>query len=519
MKKSLVLGAAALATLVMAAPQAKAGEVKIGGYYMFRMQDADATVAKDAAGVDGIRGWQQRVQLNMDFIQDKATHAHMVVRALDGKIVQGADGSVTNGGTGGVSYASNAGATGAGPAGDANDWNIRKAWLETEAFGVGVKVGNMPIALNDNILVNNDDTGFGAIMLSKTFGDVTAVLADVKINEGNIGAQSSASTVPGFVGTSTNGFGSNSDDIDLYVVALLGKVNNINYGISGAYADIGKDSALVNVNPSFVAGALASSNDGVSLGKPGQSMDDGWLALTLNTVIGGVEITGTGIWETGMNGVNQNALSAPVGTAATIAGAAAATPAAGAVSGTADKSKIAAKRLDKSGGLAAVRLKGDLPNMAQGSAWNAYAMYSTEGFTPVTGRNPVWSKTWDMSGPGSQDLMRAWAAAAGTDPEANMMAVGAGLTFVPAVNWTINPMIDFAKVNKDDTLTAGKKDYRTSSAWGGGVEVAHKLNPATTVAVTGLYVDPNDNGNNTTFGGATATDKMHVIEATLKMTF
>ena len=102
MKKSLVLGAAALATLMMAAPQqVKAGEVKLGGYYMFRMQDTDATVKKDAATSDGIRGWNQRVQLNMDMIQDKTTHAHMVVRALDGSVVQGADNSI--GAAGGVS--------------------------------------------------------------------------------------------------------------------------------------------------------------------------------------------------------------------------------------------------------------------------------------------------------------------------------------------------------------------------------------------------------------------------------
>ncbi len=457
MKKSLVLGAAALATLVMAAPQdSKAGEIKVGGYYMFRMQSTDSTPIKDVSPNDTIQGWSQRLQLNTDFIQDKTTHAHLVVRVLDSNVVQGADGSVIGGGGGGVSFASNAASVAHG----ANDWNIRKAWLETEAFGYGVKVGNMPIALNDNILVNNDDTGFGAIMFSKTFGNVTAVMADVKINEGNLGTNSSTlvtGTTNGYGGTSSNGtvlapttatYGAKDDDVDLDVIALFGKAGNVNYGVTGAYLLAGKDSGLTN-----------------AAGTPGTVMSDAWLALTLNTMLGGVDATATGIYENGMRGINP-ALSGAAPSAA----------------------NLAAQRLDKSGMLGALRLKGDLTGMAKGSGWNAYALYSSENFTPITGRNPVWSKTWDMSGPGAQDLINYWTAAAGTNPESNLMAVGAGLTFVPAVNWTINPMLDYVQVVKDNAIgTAGKTtDYRTTSAWGGGVEVATKLNTATTLALTGL---------------------------------
>ncbi|WP_130472064.1 hypothetical protein [Candidatus Magnetaquicoccus inordinatus] len=486
MKKSMILGAAALATLMMAAPQqVKAGEVKLGGYYMFRMQDADSTVAKDAANVDSIRGWQHRVQLNMDMVQDKTTHAHMVVRALDSSVVQGADNAV--GASGGVSFS---GTTSSTP-----DWAIRKAWLETDAFGVGLKVGHMPIALNDNILVNNDDTGFGAVMLSKSFGDVTAVLANVRINEGNLSGYSLASdtaytdaynanlaaavagagvpataaqkTAAAVAGTAARtGFGAHDDDIDLYVLALLGKVSTVNYGVTAAYLDAGKDSAL----------------GGVSGNK---SLSDTWLAVTLNTVLGGVDVTATGVLETGMRNVTVTS--------------------------------AATSQLDGSGALGALRLKGDLPGMAKGSAWNAYGMYASEDFTAITSRNPVWSKTWDMSGPGAQDLLRNWATAAGVTPESNIWALGAGLTFVPAPNWTINPMLDYVQVAKDiDYAKNGKLDNRTNGAWGGGVEVATMLNPATRLAVTGLYVDPNDKTNSDV---ATATDGMHVIEATLKMTF
>ncbi|MBF0098211.1 MAG: hypothetical protein HQM05_12825 [Magnetococcales bacterium] len=468
MKKSLVLGAAALATLMMAAPQqVKAGEVKLGGYYMFRMQDSDATVAKEAANTDTLRAWHHRVQLNMDMIQDKTTHAHMVVRALDSSVVQGADTQLgVTGGSSGVGFGSSTASS--------NDWSIRKAWLETEAWGVGLKVGHMPIALNDNILVNNDDTGFGAVMLSKTFGDVTAVLANVKINEGNVGASSSinyltgATTIATGASAGSGTLGANDDDIDLYVLALLGKVGGVNYGVTGAYLDGNQDGALV-----------------AAAGTTGTNVSDGWLALTLNSVLGGVDVTGTVVYETGMNGV-----------------------------------LAAATQLDNSGALGALRLKGDLPGMAKGSSWNAYGMYSSEDFTPITGRNPVWSKTWDLGGPGAQDLMRTWAAAAGATPESNIWAVGAGLTFVPAPNWTINPMLDYAKVVEDDVANDKVKDNVTSSAWGGGVEVATMLNPATRLAVTGLYVSPNDNGTATNAASGVATsDKMHVIEATLKMNF
>ncbi|MEO5340693.1 MAG: hypothetical protein H7837_09285 [Magnetococcus sp. MYC-9] len=500
MKKSLVLGAAALATLLMAAPQnSQAGEVKMGGYYMFRMQDADSTVSKEVGNADTIQGWSQRLQLNMDFIHDKTTHAHLVTRVLDSQVVTGADGSVLNGGGAGVPFASNAAAT-------AGTWNIRKAWLETEAWGVGVKTGVMPASLNDNLLVNNDDTGFGAIKLSKTFGDVTAVLADVKINEGTFGRGSSNTNGVGSGGTglSVGGWGSNDDDTDLYILALFGKVNNVNYGVTGAYLHADKDSALVNLG----------------VGTPGTTMTDGWLALTLNTMLGGVDVTGTAIWETGMRGTSAAARNVVT-------------------SGSTPLSAIA-NRMDSGGGLGALRLKGDLSGLSKGSTWNAYGLYASENFTAITSRNPNWSKTWDLGGPGAQDLMNTWAYAAGSSPEENMMAIGASVTFVPAPNWTITPMIDFASVVEDQTVgnavagAGSASNFRTTSAWGGGVEVATKLNPATTLAVTGVVVDPNnkDNSNEALGGGGhvlgttsnsgagtTGSDTMHVIEATVKMTF
>ncbi|MEO5364364.1 MAG: hypothetical protein H7838_12165 [Magnetococcus sp. DMHC-8] len=499
MKKSLVLGAAALATLVMAAPQdSKAGEIKVGGYYMFRMQDADSTVSKEGVGVDTLRAWSQRVQLNTDFIQDKSTHAHLVVRVLDSSNVSGIDSTINgSAGSSGVAYGTNGVLGSANP--NSSAWNVRKAWMETDLWGVGLKVGVMPAALNDNILLNNDDTGYAAIKLSKTFGDVTAVLANLRVDTGNLGTCSNnanGAASGSCTGTSpsvdpvtgiNSGYGSNNDNENLYALALFGKVDAVNYGVTGAYLYADRDSVLAR-----------------TVGTPGTTITDGWLALTLNTNLAGmVDVTGTGIWETGARGVSATTMSAATGTG------------------------IASKRVDGSGGLAALRLKGDLAGISKGSTWRAYGVYASENFTAITSRNPVWSKTWDLGGPGAQDLMNTWAYGAGASPEENIMALGVGASFVPAPNWTISPMLDFAKVTKDSTLNATSTDFRSTSAWGGGVEVATKLNPATTLAVTGLYVSPNDKGSDagvTNVTGSTLTsgvsvDKMHVVEATLKMEF
>ncbi|MBF0463122.1 MAG: hypothetical protein HQL87_17280 [Magnetococcales bacterium] len=505
MKKSLVLGAAALATLFLAAPQdSKASEVKIGGYYMFRMQDTAINPFQNPAGIDDQRFWAQRLWLNMDFIADKTTHAHLVTRVLDSNIVQGAETQLgSNFSASGLSSVNTTTAS-------SNPWSIRKAWLETEAAGVGVKVGNMPLSLNDGILVNNDDTGFGAVMLSKTFGDVTVALADVRVAEGNIGAAynstatgaSAAIAAPALGGTATNG--SNDDNVDLYVLALFGKVSQVNYGVTGAYLKTGDSSGVFDA---WKPGAFWSgTSDAATIGTVGHSISDGWLALTLNSVLGGVDVTGTGIWETGMSGVNPATL---VGTTA---------------------STITGKKLDGSGGLFALRLKGNLPGVAQGATWNAYGSYASADFTNITSNYPKWSQTWDMEGAANRDLLMTWAAAAGASPTENMRTIGVGLT-IPVQNWTINPMLDYAHVNDDSIAGGGKTDFRTTSAWGGGVQLLTKLNPATTLSITGLIVDPNDTGNGSRYGAyqtataagpgpnVTPTDTMHMVEASLKMVF
>ncbi|MBF0402011.1 MAG: hypothetical protein HQL90_14760 [Magnetococcales bacterium] len=503
MKKSLVLGAAALATLLMAAPQnSQAGEVKMGGNYMFRMQDSDSNPGTTTGTADDTRAWHHRLQLNMDFIQDKTTHAHLVTRVMDSQVVEGAD------------------STGLGLGGQITtsaNWNLRKAWLETDMWGVGVKVGNMPVSLNDDMLVSSkDDTGFGAVMLSKTFGDVSVVLADVRAREGNtsgysVAAQSAydAAVAAVAAGTETaaqtalaaNGrptAGSNEDNEDVYVLALFGKVDQVNYGVTGAYYKTGDYSTISS-----------------AVGTAGNDVSDGWVALTLNTVLGGVNVTATGIYETGMSGINGTTRSqadAFTGIDTTDAAAVAAAK-------STNRSTIQARRLDDSGFLGFLRLDGDLPVLAQGAKWNAYGLWSGEGFTNITNDEKYYSETWDIGGPGGPDLLKTWAVAAGGSQSENMRAVGASVS-VPVQGWTIKPMIDYAHVEEDTTFGGSNADYRTSSAWGGGLAVSTKLNAATTFGVTGIVVDPNDKGSSSRdLGSIGNTDTMHVVEAHLKMTF
>lgn len=254
MKKSLVLGAAALAAVMMAAPQnVDAGETKIGGYYMFRVQDSDNTLGDTG---DENRYWAHRLQLNMDFIHDEKTHAHFVTRVLDSGTVEGSDETIGRAAT------------------DTNDddvldstpshWDVRQLWLETELFGTGVKVGNMPIALNDDILINDDTSGFGAIMLSRNLGDISVVLADVRVDEGDEGGDKSGDMT-------------DNDDVDLYVLSLFGGDESaLHYNITGAYL---------------------RAQDGDS--------DNYWVALTVGqgTKEDPLSLTGTIIYEDGQDGM------------------------------------------------------------------------------------------------------------------------------------------------------------------------------------------------------------------------
>ncbi|MBF0440202.1 MAG: hypothetical protein HQL93_13945 [Magnetococcales bacterium] len=454
MKKSILLGTAALAAVALAAPQAAdAGETKIGGYYQFRMASMDNTPG-DAAGDENANYWAQRLQLNVDMKASDKSHAHLVTRVLDNNTVQGNDATLAVGTT----------ATTA-------NWQVRQLWLETEAWGVGLKVGNMPVALNDGILVDHDVTSYGTILLSKNFGGVTVIGADVKVAEG------SAMTV---------GVNANHMDTDLYVLSALGKVNSIDYQVTGAYLHEDNSVTAVAANP-----VLGTVGNGLGAKTGTGSVNDGWLALTLGGQIQGIDLTGTAIYETGMSNVTNDS------------------------------------QLDDSGVLLALRGKGKTGF----GGWNAYAFYGSEDYTaPVAGGDqPHWSPTWDSGGAGAHDLMEralsstlgggANGAAATTNiatDVSNMWGVGAGLA-INAGAWTIKPSLDYARL-VEETITngvAGAAPYR--SAWGGTLGFSTKIQEGTTLDLSGTWVDPNRSNN--AVGTAATEDTMHYLQASVKMDF
>ncbi|MBF0125068.1 MAG: hypothetical protein HQL60_07015, partial [Magnetococcales bacterium] len=474
-------------------------ETKIGGYYMFRMQDSQDQLAGDNGNgtLDRSRYWSHRLQLNMDFLASPKTHAHLVTRVLNDKVVEGAD-------------APGLGLNGAGVAAQTNNWQIRQAWLETEAWGIGLKTGQMPISLNDDILVNHDTTSFGTVMLSKSFGDVTVVAADVRLREGDVGFQGGTSVgatnlddaagpntqtggVPGLLNN-----GSNDDDEDLYVLSILGKApSNISYQITAAYLNLGKGGVVANGPATAIGSGLVQPD------RWGQDrLHDWWLAGTIKVPVSGIDLTGTLIYENGMGGFTDGDNNA-----------------------TALNSQ-----LDKSGFLGALRAKGKLGF----GGWNAYGFYASKNFTNITNRNPVWSDTWDQGGPGAKDLMNLVTgnafninpagnggngAGAAASPTENAWGLGAGLT-VEAGGWKIRPMLDYVSL-VSDSISYGAPDRalaRYDSAWGGSLMASTSIDKGTDLLLGATVVRPSDGP------GRVANDNMdsktmHLVQAAIKMAF
>jgi len=471
MKKALVLGAAAMAALAIAPNPASAGEVKMGGYYMFRAQNTDKTVTKDAANTDDQQYWQHRLQMKFDMIASPKTHAHMVFRAFDNSL-EGADSGFVpapDPDTTGMPAAGSAGSTISGIERSRFGtterlWDIRQGWLETEAWTVGLKVGFMPISLNDRILVNDDTTGFATVMLSKSFGDITVVGADVRVREGNLGVGGNPAlngTLNPGVSAYNTAVGSDEDDEDLYVLSLLGKASNVNYQVTGAYFNGGK-------------GGFISNNI--------NRAEDFWLAATAGGDFAGVNATGTLIWEAGLDDG-----SPLLGNATQVS------------------------QLKGGGGLGAVRLDGKTGF----GGWEGYGFYASKNFTNITPRNQVWSATWDQGGPGGVKLMRTFATSTGvSNVSQNMWGVGAGL-ILNAQGWKINPMLDYAAVVKDQPMAGGAQAVY-DDAWGGSLMLSTEIDKGTTLLLGGTAVKTGDGPGKT---AASAADTMHTVQAAVKMAF
>ncbi|MEO5334558.1 MAG: hypothetical protein H7839_21290 [Magnetococcus sp. YQC-5] len=470
MKKSILLGAAALAAMALAAPKAAdAGETKIGGNYTFRMVNTDNT-PDDKAGEKTASFMAQRLQLNMDFKANDKSHAHLVTRVLNNNFVQGADFQEVS--------------TVAG-----DNWNIRQLWLETEAWGVGIKAGNMPLAMNDGILVDNDTTSYGSFLLSKNFGPATLVGGLVKVAEQNTSITTTATTALPTAGATA------SADIDLWALSVLGKASNIDYQVTGLYLNQEKNMQ------SMLGGASAynwtRNGLGPAVNNTNNSVTDGWLALTLGTQVAGIDLTGTAIYETGMTNVTPQS------------------------------------QLAKSGALGALRIKGKTGF----GGWNGYGFYSSKNFTSAYpgGNQAHWSATWDAGGPGAQDLMEvALTGAPGeavptaasnnmTTDTSNIWGVGIGAA-INAGAWTIKPSLDYARVVDDNLKIPGVTDTAAgiaanvgratyNRALGGTLGFSTKIQESTTLDLSGTWVKP------TARVTGTNASNMHYLQASVKLDF
>lgn len=498
MKKSMLLGAAALAAIAWA-PQADAGEVSFGGYYRFQVLNEDVSPVDLASPADQEREyWRHRLHLKMDMKVSEKTHAHVVMRPIENNVVEGAGSSTLESNIGANGASGTVNTIAAGPANATNAGNtdaqdrgldIRQAWLETEMYGVGVKVGEMPIQLHDNILVNDDgDSSFGAIVLSKTFNNVTAVLADVRVSEGNTGGASAYNTTDD----------ASDDDIDLYVLSLLGSMNAMKWQVTGAYLDAQDSSVLTATAGTGIASGPAGSTQNMVT----QDTDNFWLAGSLNGAWNGIDWTTTLIWEDGYDNVNQSL-------------------------GAEDE------QLEGGGVMIALRLKGK----ASWGPWNAYGFWGSEDFDSITNR-PNWSDLY--ANPGGTDLMHValannWAGAAtlaaggsstlgamnANDSGENTWGLGVGTTFTMG-DWNITPQLDYVAVTEDSidddfvlpaaAAPLANAQARIEDAWGGGVRASTSIDTGTTFSLIGQMVDPD--------GGSNVQDNtMHSLVAELKMSF
>ncbi|MBF0381420.1 MAG: hypothetical protein HQL69_10400 [Magnetococcales bacterium] len=414
MKKSLILGAAAMAALV-AVPQANAADVKIGGYYMMRAVNQDTTLTENDA-LDDTQGWFQRMQVDINAKISDKTSAHLHTRILGSSdTIEGAT---------------------AGNAQDSDGaMDVKRVWMETEVYGVTVKAGNMPLSINDKFLFKDDGGSYGTILLAKNFGSVTAVALNVRADEG-----------------ATVGANADTDDANVYGVSLIGKSGGISYQGTWAHLAIEED-----------YGTYPDSTNN-------------WIALTVGADMGGVKLTGTGIYELGH-----------------------------------DQDGTVADTLEDGGFMGALRVKGKTGF----GGWNAYGFYAAESFnhpveTYTSSRvNQGLSKTWFQGGPGGTVLMESWATGDGGTSNKNnlqnLMGAGVGVN-VKAGSWSIKPAIDYVTVVED----AG---VNSKSAFGGSLYLTTTLDKGATFSLVGLYVSPSDDSDTVDIGA------MQALQAEFKVKF
>jgi hypothetical protein len=197
---------------------------------------------------DNQSGWFQRMQIDIDAKISDKTSAHLHTRTLGSSdTIEGAN------------------SDNAQDADSAMD--VKRVWMETEMYGVGVKIGNMPLSINDKILFKDDGGSYGTTLLAKSFGDMTVVGLNVRVSEG-----------------ATSAGNANTDQADIYGLSLLGKAGNVNYQLTWAHLDI---------DDNFLAPAVADSTNN-------------WGAISIGTDLGSVALHGTAIYESGHSGGTAN---------------------------------------------------------------------------------------------------------------------------------------------------------------------------------------------------------------------
>ena len=461
MKKGLLLGAAALAAVSFAPVQADAGEVKFGGYFRVQGEAGDNNLTDNSQMTTGNGGgarsqshnlYRNRLQIKMDMIASENTKTVMVIRHVDGDSIEGASaGSV---GSNSTNAMDNGGSI-----------DIKQLWFETKSAaktGVGIKFGDMPLKLNDGLLYDDDGGSVGALVLSKTFGNVTAVLGNVHFQE-----------------TTTT---SNDDDSDLYALAVLGKAGSLSYNGTLIYLD--------QQEKAVGSPTITSTATGDTAGTITTDTQNWWLAGTVGTKVGGMDLKVTGIYEAGYDNYENSSTKTAV-----------------------------TEQYAGSGFFLGAKLAG---KTGFGS-WKTFAYYSTEDFNGLANK-PNWNYLHNSNA--TVDLMNIavrgnTTSTINSHEQDNVHGIGAELK-IKAGKFTVTPGIEYMGLT-EDSITVNNTQYiaDVDGAIGGYVGVSTEIDKGTTLSLTGAMVDPDANETAANLNGTTGRDldAIHTVIAEIKMKF
>lgn len=456
MKKGFILGVAALAAATTLPLSADAAEVKFGGYYRVQGYSEDVTPSDESkVQADGSYDsgddiqYIHRLHVAMDMIASEKTHAHMTFRPVEDRTITGV----------GTEDAATS----------ANTWDVKSMWLQTEAAGIGIMAGKMQLTTNDKMILGFTGSSTGALVLSKTFNGITLTAADVIASEGT-------STI--------------NDDVNVYMLGLSGKAGGLAYETNAYYMNIQED------DTSGFSPNVTSNQTGEGTTHNVDS-DNQWLAATIGTEMGGIDITANLAYEAGFDNYDQIAAASQTGKT---------------------------EQSEGSGFLVSARLNGN----AGFGGWSAYGVYASEDFNTIQ-VDPDWSYMYDGM---IADVGSTLLTFAATDPTVgsdmtslntsaleNISALGAGLS-IDAGQFTITPQIDYMAVTETEKTVNGTT-YRSNidDAWGGSIGLSTEIDAGTTFTVTAAMLDPKANKADADMPNGVGIDTMHSLAAELLIKF